>query len=86
MACGIPVVGFATGGIPELVEAGLTGFLSETGSVSDLAEKMETMLVREEMRLAMGERSRRVVESRFKLSDQAQNYMELYERILRPSP
>ncbi len=38
LACGTPVVGFRTGGIPEMIEPGRTGFLAALGDVEDLAE------------------------------------------------
>jgi glycosyltransferase involved in cell wall biosynthesis len=37
LACGTPVAGFRTGGIPEMVEEGFNGFLSETGDIQGLA-------------------------------------------------
>lgn len=40
MACGTPVIGFNTGGIPDSVKVGKTGWLIETGSSQDLAEKI----------------------------------------------
>lgn len=38
MACGVPVVSTNTGGLPELNEAGRSGFLSEIGDVDDMAK------------------------------------------------
>lgn len=37
LACGTPVAGFRTGGIPEMVEEGRNGFLAETGNAGALA-------------------------------------------------
>lgn len=37
MACGLPVIGSRAGGIPELVECGVSGFLSPVGDVEDMA-------------------------------------------------
>jgi L-malate glycosyltransferase len=38
MASGVPVVATCTGGIPEVVEHGVTGFLAEVGDVDGMAE------------------------------------------------
>ena len=39
MACGLPVVGTHTGGLPELVQDGISGFLCTTGDIKDMAQK-----------------------------------------------
>lgn len=38
MACGTPVVAFSTGGIPEMVIHGITGYLSAAGDIEGLKE------------------------------------------------
>ncbi|MBP1933411.1 N-acetyl-alpha-D-glucosaminyl L-malate synthase BshA [Ammoniphilus resinae] len=40
MACGKPVVATQTGGIPEVVEDGITGFLKPIGDIAGMAEKV----------------------------------------------
>jgi glycosyltransferase involved in cell wall biosynthesis len=37
MSCGLPVIGFSVGGIPQFVKEGLTGFLAEPENPQDLA-------------------------------------------------
>ena len=44
MACGVPVIGSNMGGIPELVEDGVSGFIFEAGNATDLAEKMDQLI------------------------------------------
>jgi N-acetyl-alpha-D-glucosaminyl L-malate synthase BshA len=38
MACEVPVISSNTGGLPELVEQGINGFMSAVGDVEDMAE------------------------------------------------
>ncbi|QJD77481.1 glycosyltransferase family 4 protein [Spirosoma rhododendri] len=44
LACGTPVVGFRTGGIPEMIEPGLTGYLADVASATDLAQAITRLL------------------------------------------
>lgn len=50
MAHGLPVIGARTGGIPELVEDGVTGVLVEPGDAGALAERMEALAGDEALR------------------------------------
>lgn len=43
LGVGTPVLGADIGGIPELIEAGRTGMLFESGNEDDLADRIETM-------------------------------------------
>lgn len=44
MMSGLPVIGSNTGGTPELIKNGRTGFLYQYGNTADLAEKMKFFL------------------------------------------
>lgn len=50
MAHGLPVVGSRIGGIPELVEDGVTGLLARPGDAADLAARMEMLACDESLR------------------------------------
>lgn len=82
MACGTPVVGFDTGGIPDMVRPGETGWLAETGNVRALREAIAQALADESAREQRGTRAREVVEAEYTLERQAQQYTDLYEHIL----
>jgi len=64
MAHGRPVVASAVGGIPELVEDGVTGFLVEPGDVSGLREAIERLLSDPALRRRMGRAARARVAER----------------------
>jgi glycosyltransferase involved in cell wall biosynthesis len=49
MACGVPTVGSNTGGIPELITHGETGFLEHVGDTERMAEDVLMLLRDDEM-------------------------------------
>ncbi|WP_382305539.1 glycogen synthase [Herbiconiux sp. UC225_62] len=96
MACGLPVVGTATGGIPEVVDDGVTGLLvpidqlqDGTGTptdpdrfVVDLANAL-TEVVTDPVRAArMGEAGRARAEAEFSWSSIAEQTVEIYRSLL----
>src|ERR671937_549308 len=58
MAYGKPVVASAVGGIPELVEDGVTGFLVEPGDVAGLRQAIERLLADPALRRRLGRAAR----------------------------
>jgi len=44
MACGVPVIASAAGGIPEVVDDGKTGFLAPPGEVTTMAARAVQVL------------------------------------------
>lgn len=77
LSCGTPVVGFATGGIPEMLDAA-TGILSPPDA-QGLAWAMESALQRD---WGGPETVSRAVQGRFSPELQARRYHELYSRLL----
>ena len=57
MSCGIPVVGSDVGGLPDLINDGLNGFLVGKGDSEMLAQRIELLLKDESLRQKMGERA-----------------------------
>ena len=65
MACGKPVVGTRAGGIPEVVEDGVTGFVVPTHDPKALAKAITTLLREPERRARMGAAGLARVRERF---------------------
>ncbi len=83
MSCGIPVVGFNTGGIPDMIENDVTGYLAETGNISDLSEAIIRLLeLKESDYLKMANNCRGKVLAGFTISVQAEKYINIYKRLL----
>jgi starch synthase len=96
MACGAPVVGTATGGIPEVVSHGLTGRLvpieqldDGTGTptdpdkfVADLAAALTAVVSDPTTARMMGEAGRRRAEADFSWASIATRTRAIYESVL----
>jgi glycosyltransferase involved in cell wall biosynthesis len=84
LACGVPVVGFAVGGIPELVQPGVTGLLAPAEDVRALREAVARLLGDAALRAELSTNCRRLAEEQFDLTKQAQQFARLYEDLLAP--
>ena len=96
MAVGLPVVGSATGGIPDVIVDGETGLLVPIDQVqdgtgtpidparfeADLAERLTTLVTDTEAAKAMGQAARRRVEEHFAWQAIAQRTMDVYNWVL----
>jgi len=82
MACGVPVVGFDTGGIPDMVRSGQTGLLAPVGNVTALRQAIETLIHDPDLRGQIGRHCRDVVETEYRLDIQARRYMSLYQEVI----
>ncbi|MEZ5988720.1 MAG: glycosyltransferase [Planctomycetota bacterium] len=64
-ACGVPVVGTITGGLPEVVEAGVGGELRPVGDVAGLADAALALLSDPRILAAYGRRAAATAPARF---------------------
>lgn len=77
-AMGLPVVGFKSGGFPETVVDGVTGFLVDDKDIGAMAEAIE-ILIKDKRRLAkMGKQGRKHVLENFSFEKTTRKYLELY--------
>jgi len=63
MAAGLPVVATRVGGVPEVVQAGETGFLVEPDDTEAFTESLLGLINNPQLRTEMGKRARRYVEA-----------------------
>lgn len=82
MAAGRPVVASATGGLPELVEDGRTGFLVPAGAADPLADRLGKLLEDEELRVRMGDAGRQRARERFSVAAMAAKFGRIYDLVL----
>ena len=80
-ACGTPVLGFRTGGLPEMVDDGAAGALVAQGDVNALGSVLQRYL-RGEIGTDWRQRARALVVEKFSLKQQLQQHADLYRRLL----
>jgi glycosyltransferase involved in cell wall biosynthesis len=71
MAIGKPCIGPAVGGVPEVIEDGVTGAIFAPGDAGDLADKMLRMANDDKLRWQMATAGRQRVEQNFTADRQA---------------
>jgi N-acetyl-alpha-D-glucosaminyl L-malate synthase BshA len=86
LACEVPVIATAVGGLPEVVDDGLSGFLLPVGDVDGMAEAALRLLSDEPLRRQMGETGRRRAVERFSRHDVVGRYRSIYQRVLAAAP
>jgi glycosyltransferase involved in cell wall biosynthesis len=78
ISCGIPVVGFDVGGIPDMVRPGLSGLLVKKNDIEGLHEMIRYLLVNDGLRASISKRCRKIAVSEYALEVQAKRYAEIY--------
>jgi glycosyltransferase involved in cell wall biosynthesis len=86
MSVGLPVVASRVGGLPEVVDDGVTGILVPWGDPRKLAEAILRLCADEDMRRRMGTAGRKTVAERFQVSTYVAKTYELYEELLSRRP
>lgn len=79
MANSVPVVAFACGGIPEVVEEGKSGFLVPVGDDEKLAERIAWLEQEPDMRKNMGHNAATIYKQKFSPEAMALQYLCLLE-------
>lgn len=82
MSCGTPVIGFDTGGIPDLVIHGLTGYLVPLRDSKKLAEVILDGVLDPDRLAQMGQQCRQIMEADYTLPIQANRYVELFQDLI----
>ena len=82
MACGTPVVAFRTGGLPEIVNDGVSGRLAEAFEPDDLAQCIAAVVANPEQQRAMAEQARQQAERLWNPKRIACLYAAVYEEAM----
>ena len=79
MACGVPVLGTDSGGLPEVVDDGETGILVPVGDIEQSVERALRLLRDVDRHRASGAAARRVAVERFGVERVVEQYLAIYE-------
>jgi glycosyltransferase involved in cell wall biosynthesis len=82
MAWRKPVIGCKVGGIPEVIEDGITGFLIQPDDERELAEKI-ILLQDEKIRRKLGESARESVKNNFSIEKMVINSHSVYNSVIK---
>src|SRR5512146_147521 len=82
MACEVVPIATRVGGVPEVVEHGVSGFLADVGDVATMAGYAIELLQDESRLRAMGKQARQAAQLRFCTDKIIPQYEEFYRRVL----
>lgn len=83
MLGGRPVVATRVGGLPEVVEDGITGLLCQVGKVAELASALRLLVADGRRRRAMGQAARQRALRHFARERALEAYLDVYRQVTR---
>ena len=82
MAHGLATVSTPVGGIPQLIEDGVSGYMVPVGDDKALSACLDRLLSDEALRRRLGEKARSVISERFGVERQAEALIRMYGEVL----
>ncbi len=82
MACGVPVIASAVGGLPEVIADGETGLLCPVGDVAAMTAAARRLLDDAALRGRFSAAARRRAETQFRRDPAVDGYLDVYRRVL----
>ncbi len=84
MLSGLPVVSTRAGGVTDLIEDGVHGFLHDVGDIEGMAKSLTRLLTDSTLRQRMGDAGRRRILSGFSINKLTERITGAYARQLCP--
>jgi L-malate glycosyltransferase len=82
MACGVPCVGTNVGGVPEVINHGMNGFICEVGDIDDISNKSIAILVNQDLHQQFSKQSVETAKTKFKADQIVEQYEQIYFNLL----
>jgi len=83
MNCGVPVIGSAVGGMPEVITHGETGYLFPVGDIASMAAYAVALLTDPARLELFSTQAKRRAEQNFNADEIIPRYEAFYEEILK---
>jgi len=81
--CGLPVVAYCTGGVRECFLPDLSGYAVPLNDAATFREQLGALLDNSELCASMSQRGREFAIQKFQSADNANSYLDLFERLLK---
>lgn len=82
LSCGVPIVTFNTGGVPELVRDGVDGFVSAYKDLAGVVQGLERLSANPQLRAQFGYNGRQRAISKFDHKIIVEQYLKFYHRCI----
>ncbi|WP_191991728.1 N-acetyl-alpha-D-glucosaminyl L-malate synthase BshA [Bacillus aerolatus] len=82
MACGVPCIGTNVGGIPEVIEDGVNGFISKVGDIESMTKQALRLLTDHSFYQKISGQAVKTVQTRFHSESIVHQYERLYMSLL----
>lgn len=82
LSCGVPVVASRVGGLPEVIEEGVSGFLAPVGDIEAMAAAATRLLTDDALHSRMAHQARIRAVDRFRLLPMVDRYEAFYRSVL----
>ncbi len=80
-SCSIPIISTRHTGIPEVVQHGVSGYLSAENDINDLSTNLSRLVSNQNLREKMGKSGRKIVVDKFNVDTLTQNMITIYKNI-----
>lgn len=81
MASGVPALAHAACGAAEVIEDGISGFLTQIDSASDLAQQISRLVQAPSLLQQVARNARQAAQERFSLDSMVRNYLAAFRKV-----
>ncbi|PJC62102.1 MAG: glycosyltransferase family 4 protein [Flavobacteriales bacterium CG_4_9_14_0_2_um_filter_32_27] len=80
-ACGKPVIATNVGGLPEVIDDGITGLIVAPKNVAEITQAIKKLVISKTLRTQLGQNGRKKVEEKYNWETNVKNMIHIYEQL-----